>query len=134
MLGLTPISAKEDVRSAGRACAGIWQRQKFCTESFKPDDVAVCESMPGDFAGAFHVFAGLKADLRDADTPIGKFAVWGRERIPYGRPRGPVIVLAGTELSAAWDIEHVCGKWVICMASLFSEPQPQSIISGDSRI
>jgi len=82
--------------------------KSFATESFKPDDVARMRKLAEKFPGAFHVFAALKADLTDAEkTAIGDFATWGRERLPDGRPRAPVIALSGTELFAAWDIEHV---------------------------
>jgi hypothetical protein len=81
--------------------------KSFATESFKPDDVARMRKLAEKFPGAFHVFAALKTDLTDVErTTIGEFATWGRQHLPDGRPRAPVIVLTGTELFAAWEIEH----------------------------
>lgn len=81
--------------------------KSFATESYKPDEVARMRKLAEKFAGAFHVFAALKADLTDTEkAEIGEFATWGREHLPDGRPRAPVIVLTGTELFAGWDIQH----------------------------
>jgi len=82
--------------------------KSFATESFKAEDVARMRKLAEKFPGAFHVFAALKTDLTDAEkTGIGEFATWGRERLPDGRPRAPVIVLTGTELFAGWEVEHI---------------------------
>jgi hypothetical protein len=37
---------------------------------------------------------------------IGQFALWGRERLPDGRPHTPVIVLTAIELFCAWQLKQ----------------------------
>lgn len=83
------------------------EAKSFATESFKEDDISRMRKLAEKFPGAFLVFAALKDDLTDTEkTAIGDFATWGRERLPDGRPRAPVIVLTGTELFASWQIEQ----------------------------
>jgi hypothetical protein len=59
------------------------------------------------FPGAFLVFAMLKDALAEYEkAEIAALAMWGRELLDDGRPRGPVIVLTGTELFCEWNIEQ----------------------------
>ncbi|HEY1206028.1 MAG TPA: hypothetical protein VGF05_15150 [Bryobacteraceae bacterium] len=85
------------------------EAKSFAVESFKDNDVARMWKLAEAFPGALMVFATLKDELSAAErTAIGQFATWGRERLPDGRPRTPVIVLTATELFCDWDVE---GAW-----------------------
>jgi hypothetical protein len=92
------------------------EAKSFGVESFKHDDFERMQRLADNFPGAFLVFAALKNDLSDTEkTEIGCLATWGRERLPDGRPRAPVIVLTGIELFADWHIQHTWkelgGQW-----------------------
>jgi hypothetical protein len=83
------------------------EAKSFAIESFKENDVARMRNLAEIFPGAFMVFATLKDELSlDEITRIGDFAVWGRERLPNGWPRAPVIVLTAAELFCEWGVEH----------------------------
>jgi hypothetical protein len=83
------------------------EAKSFAIESFKADDVARMRKLADMFPGAFMVFATLKDELSATEkTAIGQFATWGRERLPDGRPRTPVIVLTATELFCGWHVEE----------------------------
>jgi hypothetical protein len=83
------------------------EAKSFAEESFKPDDLNRMRKLGEKFPGAFLVFAALKDDLSDAERlEIGRLATWGRERLPDGRPRAPVIVLGGLELFSEWQIKR----------------------------
>ena len=83
------------------------EAKSFAIESFKQDDVARMRKLADIFPGAFIVFATLKDELSATEkTAIGQFATWGRERLPDGRPRTPVIVLTATELFCGWNVKE----------------------------
>ncbi len=83
------------------------EAKSFAVESFKDDDVARMRKLADIFPGAFIVFATLKDELSATEKiAIGQFAIWGRERLPDGRPRTPVIVLTATELYCGWYVKE----------------------------
>ena len=83
------------------------EAKSFAVDSFKEDDLARMRKLAELFPGAFMVFATLKDELSATEqAAIGLFATWGRERLPDGRPRTPVIVLTATELFCGWHIEE----------------------------
>ena len=79
----------------------------FAVDSFKTADLDRMRKLSEMFPGAFLAFVTLKDELSDNERlEIGRLAMWGRERLPDGRPRSPVIVITGTEAFAEWNIEH----------------------------
>ena len=83
------------------------ESKSFAVESFEERDVARMRKLAEMFPGAFMVFATLKDELSpDEIARIGDFALWGRERLPNGWPRTPVIALTAAELFCKWDVEH----------------------------
>lgn len=83
------------------------EAKSFAAESFTQDDFSRMQKLADSFPAAFLVFATLKGELSATErTEIGRIAMWGRERLPDGRPRAPVIVLTSLELFCTWRLEQ----------------------------
>jgi hypothetical protein len=83
------------------------EAKSFAAESFKHDDLARMRKLAELFPGAFIVFSTLKEELSDTEKrEIGDLALWGREKLPDGRPRTPVVVLTAAELFCPWLVDH----------------------------
>jgi hypothetical protein len=85
----------------------LGESKSFAVESFKAIDLERMRKLGEMFPGAFLAFTTLKDALSENERfEIGRLAMWGRERLPDGRPRSPVIVLTGTEAFAGWSVQH----------------------------
>jgi hypothetical protein len=83
------------------------EAKSLAKESFKEEDIQRMERLARAFPGAFLVFATLKDSLSDDErSAIGNLALWGRELLPTGRPRSPVIVLTAMEMFSEWHIKQ----------------------------
>lgn len=83
------------------------EAKSFAAESFKPEDIARMRKLADLFPRAFVVFATLKDELSASEkAAIGTLAMWGRETLPDGVPRTPVIVLTAAELFCAWHLDQ----------------------------
>jgi hypothetical protein len=83
------------------------EAKSFAAESFKAEDIARMRKLAELLPGAFIVFATLKDELSAAEgAEIAAFAIWGREPLPDGSPRTPVIVLTAAELFGSWDVDR----------------------------
>lgn len=81
------------------------EAKSFAADAFKQEDLERMQKLATQFPGAFLIFSTLKDELNDEEKrEIGRFALWGRERLPDGKPRAPVIVLTGAELFSAWSM------------------------------
>lgn len=87
------------------------ETKSFGAKCFHDKDVDRMRDLAKRFPGAFVVFAALKDELDEEEkSRIGQLAQWGRELLPDGRPRAPVIVLTGTELFCSW---HLTDAWKV---------------------
>lgn len=85
----------------------LGESKSFAAESFKAEDIARMLKLAELLPGAFIVFATLKDKLSAAERgEIATFAMWGREPLPDGSPRTPVIILTATELFCSWHIDE----------------------------
>lgn len=83
------------------------EAKSFAEEGFKSTDIDRMTKVAQEFPGAFIVFATLKDELSEREKSlIGEVAMRGRERLDTGFPRSSVIVLTGTELFSAWNLDH----------------------------
>jgi hypothetical protein len=86
------------------------EAKSFGKDAFKEEDVERMKILAEKFPGSILVFATMKeADQlsKDEIRRIRKLAEWGREYDKDRRKsRAPVIMLTGTELFAAHDLDH----------------------------
>jgi hypothetical protein len=92
------------------------EAKSFAAESFKDEDIARMRKLAELLPGTFIVFATLKDELSTAErAAIAALAMWGREQLPNGSFRAPVIILTATELFCSWRVDHTWkelgGKW-----------------------
>jgi hypothetical protein len=83
------------------------EAKSFATKAFVREDVERMQMLAEKFPGVVLTFATLKDSLSDAEKElIRPVAIWGRQRLPDGKPRASVIVLTGIELFSTWRIEQ----------------------------
>lgn len=87
----------------------IGEAKSFAQRAIRDGDVQRMKRLASLIPGSFLAFAVLRGELsKDERDLLRKLAVWGRELLPNGNQRAPVIVLTGRELFAE---DRISSAW-----------------------
>lgn len=85
----------------------VGEAKSFAKEAFRDEDVRRMKWIATCVPGTFLVFSVMKESLSTNEQKLlREIALWGREALPDGRQRAPVIVLTGRELFASFYLSN----------------------------